>query len=273
MSDPNRGWAGRTVLVTGASRGVGRAVAEAADRRGARVALAARSLGDLERVAAELTGPSHAVAVDVADAAGVARMVEEVEAALGSVDILVNNAGIGHWAPVTATSIEDFRRLVEVNYLGAVHATKAVLDGMVARGSGHVVNVASVAGRLAAPYEAAYSASKFALVGFSEALAVELTGTGVHVALIDPGPVAGTKYFEARGRPSQGGRPRQVPVERVVEAVITAVERDRAEQFVPRWLGVAAAIGAVAPPLHRFGLRRRYRREIRGRRGLDGRFP
>ena len=127
------------------------------------------------------------------------------------------------------------------------------------RGRGRIVNVASIAGRIGAPFEAAYSASKFALVGYSEALAIELAGTGVTVSLIHPGPVE-TEFFRTRGHRYELRRPRPVPAERVAEAVVKAVHRDRHELFVPAWLGLAYA-AKVAAPLYRRTTKRLFARQ------------
>ena len=174
---------GRVALVTGAGQGVGAGIAEALSASGAAVAVDDIDARKAEAVAARLPGRSTWVAADVTDEEAVTRMVADVEGALGPVDILVNNAGVGAYGPVTDTPVEDFERLMRVNYFSAVYATKAVLTSMVGRGRGHVVNLASVAGRFGAPLEAAYSASKFAMVGFTEALAFEVGPQGVGVTV------------------------------------------------------------------------------------------
>src|SRR5206468_446114 len=150
-----------------------------------------------------------------------------------------------------------FRRAIEVNYLGVVHTTAAVLSGMLQRRRGHIVNVASVAGRMAAPFEAAYSASKFAVVGYSEALRAEVSGTGVRVSVVDPGPVD-TEFFARRGHPLHARSPRPVSAGTVANAIMAAVERGRAEAFVPRWLGVAYVAKTVLPAAYRAGTARMY---------------
>ena len=233
-------------MITGASRGIGRAVAEHAVARGATVGLVARNRAPLDATLASLGGERvGAVAVaDVADRRGLQAALAELETALGPPDVLVNNAGLGAAGPVTALPVEAIERIMAINFFGAVYATKVVLPGMIARGRGHVVNVASVAGRFAAPGEAAYSATKFALVGFSQALAVELHGTGVGVSLVDPGPV--DTGGPAAGADYQRRWPPPVPVARVAEAVMAAVEHDRFEVFVPRWYRLVGVVQAAA---------------------------
>ena len=245
--------AGAVAVVTGASRGIGRATARALHERGAAVGLVARSGGELDALARELGSRAATATADVADRDQVGAAMTRLSATLGPVDILVNNAGVGAYASMLEEAPATFERLMRVNYLGTVYATLAVLDGMVARRKGHIVNVASVAGKLGAPFEAAYSASKFAVVGMSESLAAEVHPFGVAVSLVNPGPVD-TDFTKARGVPFQRSVPRPVRPERVAELVLRAVEDDRFEQTVPRWLRTGSIARAIAPSLYRRGL-------------------
>jgi len=240
-------------VVTGASRGIGRATARALSARGATVGLIARSSGDLEALATELAPRARVAVADVSNREAVTAAVGQLREALGPVDILVNNAGIGAYASMLEADPDVYRQLMDVNYFGTVYATLAVLDTMTQRGKGHIVNVASVAGKLGAPFEAAYSASKFAVVGLSESLAAELHPFGVAVSLVNPGPV-NTDFTDARGVPFQRSIPRPVSPERVAAAIVKAVEQDRFEQSVPRWLRSGCVARALAPNLYRRGL-------------------
>jgi short-subunit dehydrogenase len=248
-----RPWSDTTVLITGASRGIGAEVARRVHTEGARVGILARSISELDRLAAELGGRVAVAGADVTDGLRLTRAIHALEGELGPADVLVNNAGIGSYAAFVDEDPEAFERLMRVNYLGVVVATRAVLPGMVERGRGHVVNVASVAGVLGAPFETAYSASKFAVVGFSEALAGEVGSLGVEISLVSPGPVA-THFTEARGVEFQRDRPRPLDPSVVADAVIRAVERGRFEQIVPRWLRFPPVIRALLPQAYRWGV-------------------
>jgi short-subunit dehydrogenase len=252
---------GAVVIITGASRGIGRAVAHAAVAKGARVGLMARSASDLDDVLQELGGKGATAVADVADRASVESAVGKLAAALGPIDVLVNNAGIGKYASVLDTDVEDFERLMRVNYLGAVYATKAVLPGMVERRRGHIVNVSSIVGRIGTPFEAAYSASKFAMTGLSEALAVEVEPFNIGVSMVSPGPVA-TDFFDTRGVPYARSFPKPVSPEKVANAVVAGVERDRREQLIPAWFRQAIIFKTLVPPLFYRGTRRSLNKEL-----------
>ncbi len=257
-------WQGSVAVVTGASRGIGRAVARAAAARGAQVGLISRSQDELDAVLTEIGGKGAVATADVADRAQTEKAIATVEAALGPVDILVNNAGIGAYGAFADTDVETFERLMRVNYLGTIYPMKAVLPGMLSRGRGHIVNVASIAGRIGAPFEAAYSATKFAVAGLSEAVAIELGARGIGVSVVNPGPVD-TEFFEARGHPYQRKTPKPVSAERVANDVIAAVEKNKLETYVPRWLGPAVVSRVLMPPMYRAGATRAFREQLKAR--------
>jgi len=180
----------RVALVTGGSRGIGRAIALALAREGLAVAVTARRLDDAANTVAEVRaigGRAHAVALDVADPASIEAGVDRAVDALGAVDVLVNNAGIAESAPFGQTTPELWQRHFRVNVDGPYRLTRAVLGGMLTRGWGRVINVASQAGLVGAPYITAYTASKHALVGLTRALATEVGGRGVTVNALCPG--------------------------------------------------------------------------------------
>lgn len=226
---------GRTALVTGGARGIGRAIGAALVGKGARVVLA--DVDELEAHRAAAAIGSEAVHLDVREPAS-------WEAALGragEVDILVNNAGIMSLGALHAMEPDALRRQVDVNLWGVVHGLRAVLPGMQARGRGHVVNVASAAGKVGVPHGAMYSATKHAVVGLSEAVRYEVRDAGVSVTCVLPGFVD-TELISGAGRPRW---PPVVTVEQVAAATVDAIERDRVEVYVPR----AAMLSALLPVL------------------------
>lgn len=237
------------VVVTGASSGIGRAAAVLLAAKGARVWAVARSRGPLEELAAghpRITPVVADVAVDH-DRASIAA------AAGGKVDVLVNNAGIGWLGLVEEMPAEQVRKLFEVNVLGLVDLTQRVLPGMLERRRGHVVNVASVASWVAIPPLTVYSATKFAVQGFSDGLRREVAGRGVAVTTVNPGPVA--TRFGPRARFADpltegmgDGLMPGVPVSLAARAVVRAVRMGGLPGYttiaVPRLAGLCR-LGAL----------------------------
>lgn len=181
---------GKVVAVTGASSGIGEAVARSVAARGAKVALAARRADRLEALAGEL-GEGRAVAIetDVADEASARAFVRRTAEELGRLDVLVNNAGVMLLGPVAGADVEQWRRMVEVNALGLLWCTHEALAVMGPQGGGHIVNVSSVAGRRAAMGAAVYNLTKFGVTGFSEGLRQEALHANVRVSVVEPGYV------------------------------------------------------------------------------------
>jgi 3-oxoacyl-[acyl-carrier protein] reductase len=188
--------AGRTALVTGAGRGIGRAIAAALVREGARVGLVARTRADLDRAADELAGFSGddgaRIAVAAADVGArdqVERAVAELRERLGPVDALVNNAGLARFGPLLEMAPEDWEAMQRVNVLGTYYVTRAVVPDMVAAGRGDVINVASTAGEKGAANLSSYAASKAAVLRLTESLAAEVRKHGVRVTALLPSTV------------------------------------------------------------------------------------
>src|SRR5919107_2844426 len=186
MAHPPRPIAGRVVAITGAARGIGRATAIALVRAGARVAIGDLDEEQARRTADELGGGAVAFALDVTERASFERFLEAVEDTLGPVDVLVNNAGIMPLGPFLAEDDATARRQVEVNVHGVLFGMKIVLPRLVARGRGHVVNIASAAGKGAYPGGATYCGTKHFVVGVSETVRGELRGSGVELSVVMP---------------------------------------------------------------------------------------
>src|SRR6266849_5031467 len=174
-------------VVTGAGRGIGRAIAIELGKLGARVTLVARSRTELEETAAVIGTSASVMPADVRKKEDLQEVFEQVQAALGPVDILVNAAGLGIFGPVTDFKDEDFETLIQTNLRGIFFACRFVLPSMIERKRGHIVNIASIAGKVGSANRAVYCASKFGVVGFTESLAEEVRQHGIRAAVICPG--------------------------------------------------------------------------------------
>jgi NADP-dependent 3-hydroxy acid dehydrogenase YdfG len=243
MAKQPRTLAGRVVAITGAARGIGRATAVALVREGATVAIGDLDVEVARRTADEIGPRAAAFGLDVADRASFERYVAAVEEQLGPVDVLVNNAGIMPLGPFTAEDDATARRLVDINVHGVLHGMKVVLPRFVARGEGHVVNVASAAGKAPYPGGATYCGTKHFVVGVSETVRGELRGTGVDLSVVMP-VVVDTELASGVGSPR--GVPRIKP-EDVADAIVATLKRPRFDVYVPRSIGPLTALGAVLP--------------------------
>src|SRR5437879_7283409 len=174
-------------VVTGAGRGIGRAIAIELGKLGARVVLAARSRTELEETARAIGSSPSVIPTDVRKKEDLQRLFEQTATALGPVDILVNAAGLGIFGPVADFRDEDFEILIETNLRGIFFASRFVLPSMIERKKGHIINIASIAGKVGSATRAVYCASKFGVVGFTESLAEEVRGYGIRVSVICPG--------------------------------------------------------------------------------------
>jgi short-subunit dehydrogenase len=220
------------VLVTGASSGIGAALAVALSNRGGTVGLVGRQQAKLDKVMAQCTAACHGWAVDLGDLAVARALALEAWDRFGHLDVIVNNAAVPKRRAADALTADEVEATMRVNFLSPVEMTLAVLDRMLARGSGVIVNVSSFGGRAGILHEAAYCASKFALSGWSEALAMDLDGTGVRVRLITPGPID-TDIWDRPGEDPPVFVPPLEPPSVVADAIIAAIEGDKFETYVP----------------------------------------
>lgn len=182
----------KVALVTGGGRGIGREIAIVFAGEGAKIAISARSSDQLDEVVKEITdigGDAIALPADVANEEDVHEIVEETMRKFGRIDILVNNAGILHPGPIVSVDSEEWRRVIEVNLLGTFYCSKAVTPILISRGWGRIINISSRSGKIGHPFMTAYCASKHGVVGFTKALAEELTPFNITVNAICPGLV------------------------------------------------------------------------------------
>ncbi len=240
---------GKVVLITGASEGIGAACAAAFRARGARVSLNARSAEKLAGVA----GPEGlATAGDITDPEVRRAVVQRTVERFGRVDVLVNNAGRGHYRPAWQTPVEDAERLFALNFFAPFDLAGLVVPHMRARGSGTIVNVGSLGGRMPLPWMTVYSASKYALGALTDALRIELRGSGIHTITVCPGYVQTDFHRHAAGKPPArvvAMKRFAVTAERVAEDIVRGVERGARTVMTPRLAWLLVALTRIAPRL------------------------
>jgi NAD(P)-dependent dehydrogenase (short-subunit alcohol dehydrogenase family) len=242
MAKQRRSLNGKVVAITGGARGIGKATATALVRRGCRVAIGDLELELAEQTATGLGGGTVALPLDVTDRDSFARFLDETERQLGPVDVVVNNAGI---MPVTALVDESdasIRRQLDINVYGVIVGTQLAIERLRPRGSGHIVNIASQAGKTALPGIATYSGTKHAVVGICEAVRAELRNTGVEVHCVMP-TVVNTELTAGVGQKLI----KPVEAEDVANEIVDALELGRFDVYVPRSNAVMTRIAALMP--------------------------
>jgi short-subunit dehydrogenase len=229
--------AGRRVLVTGASTGIGAALAEGFAERGAVVGICARRADRLNEVLERIqkhSPESRSWTIDLSDLDGIAGFATTVAQELGGVDVLVNNAGIPKRRHVTRLTPEESEGVMRINYFSPVRLTLALLPSIIER-KGHVVNISSVAARLGPPIESCYAASKAAITAFSESMAVDLRDTGVGVHIVNPGVLDTELFHLPDNEEGFHNTDIMVPVETIVEPVVAMLSSGTIERYVPEW--------------------------------------
>ena len=251
MAKERRILSGKVVAITGGARGIGKATAMALVRKGCRVAIGDVDLPLAEQTATALGGRTIALALDVTDRGSFADFLDEAERQLGPIDVVVNNAGIMPVTPFAEEGEESVRRQVDINLHGVITGTQLAIERMRPRGSGHIVNIASQAGKAGVPGIATYSATKHGVVGLSEAVRQELRGSGVEVSCVMP-TVVNTELTDGVGQ--RWIRP--VEAEDVANAIVDALEIPRFDVFVPRANGALFKAVGLLPRNVREGLGR-----------------
>jgi NADP-dependent 3-hydroxy acid dehydrogenase YdfG len=243
MAAQPRSLQGKVVAITGGARGIGRATATALVRRGAKVAIGDLDRELAERTAAEIGAGTLALELDVTRRDSFEGFLDQVEERLGSLDVLVNNAGIMPLGSFVEEDDETAHRMVDINVHGVMYGMKLALPRMQRRGGGHLVNIASQAGKTGFPGGATYCGTKHFVVGVSEAVRAELRGTGIEVSCVMPAVVnteLGSGLPEVRGV-------KKIEPEDVADAIVAALERPRFDVYVPRESIVAHRLAALLP--------------------------
>ncbi len=248
---------GRTAVITGASSGIGRATALEMARRGANVVLAARRVDRLQDVAGEcraLGVTATVVPTDVTSSEDCRRLIE----AAGSPDVLVNNAGFAVLDSVEEASVAEWREMMDTNYFGTVHCTVAALPGMLERGHGTIVNVASITGMMGVARMGGYGATKAAIICFTESLRAEVIGRGLRVALVCPATTE-SEFFVRADRNKLPGASRLLPSvtpERVARVICDSAEDGRYRRILPALAAVSMRLKEIFPVTMHFIMRK-----------------
>ncbi len=243
MAKAPRSLAGKVVVITGGARGIGRATATALIAQGARVAIGDIDAPLAEQTASELGSGTLGLALDVTDHAGFDAFLNEVESRMGPLDVLINNAGIMPIGPFVDETDATARRMVDINLHGVIHGSKLAVERFMTRGRGHLVNIASVAGKGGFPGGATYCATKHGVVGLSEAVRAEMRKTDIEVSIVMP-VVVNTELGSGLQR-SRGIK--VVEPEDVADAIVEALQTGRVDVYVPRQIGVLMRVGQVLP--------------------------
>ena len=254
MAKQPRDLAGEVAAITGAARGIGRVTAEAFLRQGMRVAIGDVDVQAAQDTARELGPSAVALALDVTDRPSFSAFLDGAEEQLGPVDVLVNNAGIMPIGPFLEEDDATARRILDINVHGVIIGMKVVLPRMIGRGHGHVVNIASQAGKYGLPGGATYCASKAAVINLSRAVRKELRGTGINLSVISPVAVnteLGLGLAEPRQRQFRKIEPHQV-----ADAIVETLRLPRFDVHVPKQLSVSERIAALLPIAAQDGLSR-----------------
>lgn len=242
---------GKIVLITGASSGIGAITASMLAERGAIPILTGRNEVRLKKQAASIKGESSWFVMDVTNMNEIQATVDAVIARYGRLDILLNNAGYGIFKTITSLPIESFQEMMDTNYMGTVRCVKAVLPYMQKQGEGHIINVASMAGKIGSAKSTSYTATKHALLGFTNSLRMELKTQGIYVSAINPGPID-TAFFaiaDPSGAYLKNISWLMMKPHYVARAIVRMMERRTEELDLPRAASLGIKLYGLFPRL------------------------
>ncbi|MFD3447840.1 SDR family NAD(P)-dependent oxidoreductase [Microbacteriaceae bacterium 4G12] len=246
---------GKIIAITGASSGIGEQIALKVAAQGAIPILMARSEDKLKqlqkRIVSQYGGSCHYYTLDVSDEEMVNQAFTRVFHEVGEIDVLVNNAGFGIFKTFEEAALEEVKEMFAVNVFGLVACTKAVLPNMRKRNSGHIINIASLAGKIATPKSSAYSATKHAVLGFTNSLRMELSGTKIHVTAVNPGPIQ-TNFFsiaDQSGTYVKSVGRYMLKADYVADKIIHAIGTNKREINLPGWMSLGPLVFSLFPRL------------------------
>ncbi|MEQ2526077.1 SDR family oxidoreductase [Bacillaceae bacterium CLA-AA-H227] len=246
---------GKNIFITGASGGIGAEVARLCAKRGANLYLFARSLDKLEALKEELeqkfSGEVHVYRLDVSNTDEILRVFKEALDEAGRIDVLVNNAGYGVFRAAHEATIEEIKGMFDVNVVGLMTCTSVVLPKMKAQENGHIINVASQAGKIATPKSSVYSATKHAVLGYTNSLRMEVADSNIFVTAVNPGPIA-TNFFDVadeKGTYVKSVQRIMLKPDYVAEKIVGAMLTKRREINLPRWMNAGSVFYALFPNL------------------------
>lgn len=240
---------GKVVVITGGTSGIGAEMARELVAIGAIPIITGRSHERLQQMVQRLGGSIGIYAFDVKDDNSTRHAFEQIERDYGQIDILINNAGFGVFETFMDTPIEKFVDMMDVNYMGIIRCTKAVLPGMMRRGSGHIVNIASIAGKMGTAKSTGYSASKHAVLGLTNSLRQELAATGIKITAINPGPID-TPFFataDPSGNYVKSVKSFMLKPEKVAKVVIQSIKRGSPEKNLPKLFAFGVVLSQLFP--------------------------
>ena len=245
----------KNIVITGASSGIGEQLAMKVAQRGARPILLARSQDKLQGICAQITKETgmecRAYCLDVSDLEEVKNVFKTIFQEVGQIDILVNNAGFGIYDLFHEANLEDIEQMFKVNVFGLMACTQQVLPSMLERNEGHIIIIASQAGKLATPKSSGYSSSKFAVLGFTNSIRLELRNTAIHVSSVNPGPIE-TNFFntaDKTGTYVKNAKKMMLKSDDVADKIVKLMLSPKRELNLPRWMNIGSTLYNLFPTI------------------------